>query len=40
VVQLYVRDEVASVSRPVKELKDFQRVKLAAGATAQQSPSA
>ena len=32
VVQLYVRDEVASVSRPVKEPKDFQRVKLAAGA--------
>jgi beta-glucosidase len=34
VVQLYVRDELASVSRPVKELKDFQRVKLAAGASA------
>ncbi|MFN8350617.1 MAG: glycoside hydrolase family 3 N-terminal domain-containing protein [Flavobacteriales bacterium] len=34
VVQLYMRDEVASVSRPVKELKDFQRVKLAAGASA------
>jgi len=34
VVQLYVRDEVASVSRPVKELKDFQRVKLEAGASA------
>jgi beta-glucosidase len=33
VVQLYVRDEVASVSRPVKELKDFQRVKLAPGAS-------
>jgi beta-glucosidase len=33
VVQLYVRDEVASVTRPVKELKDFQRVKLAAGAS-------
>jgi beta-glucosidase len=24
-VQLYVRDEVASVSRPVRELKAFQR---------------
>jgi beta-glucosidase len=34
VVQLYVRNEVASVSRPVKELKDFQRVKLEAGASA------
>lgn len=34
VVQLYIRDELASVSRPVKELKDFQRVKLAAGASA------
>ncbi len=33
VVQLYVRDEVASVSRPVKELKDFQRVNLEAGAS-------
>lgn len=28
VVQLYVRDEVASVSRPVRELKAFQRVTL------------
>lgn len=33
VVQLYVRDELASVARAVKELKDFQRVKLAAGAS-------
>jgi beta-glucosidase len=33
VVQLYVRDELASVSRPVKELKDFQRVALAPGAS-------
>ncbi|MBL8000818.1 MAG: glycoside hydrolase family 3 C-terminal domain-containing protein [Flavobacteriales bacterium] len=33
VVQLYVRDELASVTRPVKELKDFQRVKLAGGAS-------
>ncbi len=29
VVQFYVRDEVASVPRPVKELKGFQRVHLA-----------
>ena len=28
VVQLYVRDEVASVGRPVRELKGFQRVTL------------
>jgi beta-glucosidase len=33
VVQLYVRDELAGVSRPVKELKDFQRVSLAPGAS-------
>ena len=31
VVQLYIRDLVGSVTRPVKELKDFKRVKLAAG---------
>ena len=31
VVQLYVRDLVGSVSRPVKELKDFQRITLAPG---------
>ncbi len=31
VVQLYVRDAVASVTRPVKELKGFCRVTLAAG---------
>ncbi|MBI5029884.1 MAG: glycoside hydrolase family 3 C-terminal domain-containing protein [Chloroflexi bacterium] len=31
VVQLYVRDEVASVPRPVKELKGFRRVHLTAG---------
>ena len=31
VVQLYVRDMVASISRPVKELKGFQRIHLAAG---------
>jgi beta-glucosidase len=33
VVQLYVRDEVASVTRPVRELKQFQRVDLAPGET-------
>ena len=32
VVQLYVRDKVSSVTRPVKELKGFQRVTLAPGA--------
>jgi beta-glucosidase len=31
VVQLYVRDEGASVTRPVKELRGFARVRLAAG---------
>jgi beta-glucosidase len=31
VVQLYVRDEVASVTRPVQELKGFERVELAPG---------
>lgn len=31
IVQLYIRDLVGSVTRPVKELKDFKRVKLAAG---------
>jgi beta-glucosidase len=31
VVQLYIRDQVASVVRPVKELKDFQKVHLAPG---------
>jgi beta-glucosidase len=33
VVQLYVRDLVSSVTRPVKELKGFERVSLAAGET-------
>ncbi len=32
VVQLYIHDEAASVTRPVLELKHFQRVTLAAGA--------
>lgn len=31
IVQLYIHDRVASISRPVKELKGFQRVHLAAG---------
>ena len=31
VVQLYIRDMVASISRPVKELKGFRRIHLAAG---------
>ena len=34
VVQLYTRDPMASVSRPILELKGFVRVTLAAGATA------
>ncbi len=33
VVQLYVRDRVSSVTRPVKELKGFARVTLAPGET-------
>ncbi len=33
VVQLYLRDLVASVARPVKELKDFQKISLNAGET-------
>lgn len=33
VVQLYIHDPVASISRPVKELKDFQRVYLKQGET-------
>lgn len=33
VVQLYVRDKVASLVRPVKELKDFQKIKLREGET-------
>jgi len=31
IVQLYIRDLVSSVTRPVMELKDFKRVSLAAG---------
>ena len=30
-MQLYVRDKIASVTRPLKELKGFQRVTLAPG---------
>lgn len=33
VVQLYVRDHVGSITRPVRELKGFQRVSLAPGET-------
>lgn len=33
VVQMYIRDKVSSVTRPVKELKGFQRVTLAPGET-------
>ena len=31
VIQLYIRDVVASISRPVKELKDFQKIFLLPG---------
>lgn len=34
VVQLYIRDVVGSIARPVKELKGFQRLSLKAGETA------
>jgi beta-glucosidase len=33
VAQLYIRDEVSSVTRPIKELKAFERVSLKAGQT-------
>ncbi|HEV8215475.1 MAG TPA: glycoside hydrolase family 3 N-terminal domain-containing protein [Gemmatimonadaceae bacterium] len=33
VVQLYIRDDVSSATRPVKELRGFQRVSLAPGET-------
>ena len=33
VVQLYIRDITASIIRPVKELKAFQKVSLKAGET-------
>lgn len=37
IVQLYIRDEVSSVTRPIKELKDFKRIALAPGETKQVS---
>lgn len=37
VVQLYLRDQVASVTRPIKELKGFQRVGLQPGESKQLS---
>jgi beta-glucosidase len=33
VVQMYIRDKVSSVTRPVKELKGFKRIKLMPGQT-------
>jgi beta-glucosidase len=33
VVQLYIRDEVSSVTRPIKELKGFERISLNPGET-------
>jgi beta-glucosidase len=33
VVQMYIRDQVSSVTRPVKELKGFRRITLAPGET-------
>jgi len=33
VVQMYIRDELSTVTRPVKELKDFKRVTLEPGET-------
>ncbi len=33
IVQLYIRDKVSSVTRPVKELKGFQRISLKPGET-------
>lgn len=33
VVQMYIRDKISSVTRPVKELKGFQRITLAPGET-------
>lgn len=34
IVQLYIRDKVASVVRPIKELKDFAKIELEAGESA------
>ena len=33
IVQMYIRDLVSSVTRPVKELKGFKKIKLNAGET-------
>ena len=33
VAQMYIRDEVSSVTRPIKELKDFARVSIEPGET-------
>jgi beta-glucosidase len=33
VVQLYIRDKVSSVTRPIKELKGFERITLKPGET-------
>jgi beta-glucosidase len=33
VVQLYIRDEVGTITRPVKELKGFEKIELAGGET-------
>ena len=33
IVQLYLRDKVGSIVRPMKELKDFQKINLKAGET-------
>lgn len=33
IVQLYIRDRISSVTRPVKELKGFQRISLSPGET-------
>jgi beta-glucosidase len=33
VVQLYIRDEVSSVTRPVKEMRGFRKISLDAGQT-------
>jgi beta-glucosidase len=35
IAQLYIRDEVSSVTRPIRELKDFKRVSLQPGETKQ-----
>ena len=33
IVQMYIRDKISSVTRPVKELKGFERVSLQPGET-------